>query len=170
MTKRVFDVVVAAASLTVLAVPCALIAWAIKLSSPGRVIYRQRRIGRGGQPFCLYKFRTMRCTERGPQVTVEGDPRITPIGRWLRRWKLDELPQLWNVLRGDMSVVGPRPEVERFVRYYTPEQRRVLDQTPGLAGMAQAGLPVRSGDSSSLPPDGEGLPAVFDAAKNCRGS
>jgi lipopolysaccharide/colanic/teichoic acid biosynthesis glycosyltransferase len=139
--KRLFDVAVAATGLALLAVPFAVIALAIKVSSPGTVFYRQKRIGRGGQPFWLYKFRSMRNAEGGAQVTVDGDQRITAVGRVLRRWKLDELPQLYNVLRGEMSLVGPRPEVERFVRRYTAEQRLLLEQTPGLAGLAQLVYP-----------------------------
>ena len=139
--KRLFDIVISATGLALLAVPFAVIALAIKLSSPGTVFYRQKRMGRGGRPFWLYKFRSMGNTEGGAQVTVDGDPRITAVGRVLRRWKLDELPQLYNILRGDMSVVGPRPEVERFVRSYTAEQRLVLEQTPGLAGLAQLVYP-----------------------------
>jgi lipopolysaccharide/colanic/teichoic acid biosynthesis glycosyltransferase len=135
--KRTFDILVSAVGLAVLALPFAVISLVIKLSSTGPIFYRQQRIGRGGQPFWLYKFRTMSVGGGGPLVTAEGDPRITPVGRVLRRWKLDELPQLWNVLRGDIGVVGPRPEVERFVRYYTPEQRHLLEQTPGLAGISQ---------------------------------
>jgi lipopolysaccharide/colanic/teichoic acid biosynthesis glycosyltransferase len=134
--KRLFDVVVSATGLTLLAVPFAVIAIIIKVSSPGTVFYRQKRMGRGGRPFWLYKFRSMRATEGGAQVTVDGDPRVTAVGRVLRRWKLDELPQLYNILRGEMSVVGPRPEVERFVQHYTAEQRLVLEPTPGLAGLA----------------------------------
>jgi lipopolysaccharide/colanic/teichoic acid biosynthesis glycosyltransferase len=139
--RRSFDIVVSAVGLILLAFPFAVIALAIKLSSPGPVFYRQRRIGRGEQPFCLYKFRTMHGREDGPLITVEGDPRITQVGRALRRWKLDELPQLWNVLRGDMSIIGPRPEVEQLVRYYTLEQRRLLEKTPGLAGLSQLVYP-----------------------------
>jgi lipopolysaccharide/colanic/teichoic acid biosynthesis glycosyltransferase len=135
--KRSFDIVVSAVALILLAFPFAVIALAIKLSSAGPVFYQQQRIGRGEQPFCFYKFRTMHVRGDGPLITVGGDPRITQVGRALRRWKLDELPQLWNVFRGDMSIIGPRPEVERFVRYYTPEQRRLLQQTPGLAGLSQ---------------------------------
>jgi lipopolysaccharide/colanic/teichoic acid biosynthesis glycosyltransferase len=141
LLRRSFDIVVSAVGLILLACPFAVIALAIKLSSPGPVFYRQQRIGRGEQPFCLYKFRTMRVRADGPLITVEGDPRITRVGRSLRRWKLDELPQLWNVLRGDMSIIGPRPEVERLVRYYTPEQRRLLDYTPGIAGLSQLVYP-----------------------------
>src|SRR5919109_3422847 len=139
--KRSFDLVVSTVGLLLCAFPFAVVALAIKLSSTGPVFYRQQRIGRGEQPFCLYKFRTMRVRGGGPLITVEGDPRITPVGRALRRWKLDELPQLWNVLRGDMSVIGPRPEVGRLVRHYTPEQRRILEQTPGIAGLSQLVYP-----------------------------
>jgi lipopolysaccharide/colanic/teichoic acid biosynthesis glycosyltransferase len=139
--KRWFDILFALAALGLLAVPFAVIGLATKLSSRGPIFFRQLRIGRGGKPFWLYKFRTMYVTEGGSLVTVEGDPRITSVGRLLRRWKLDELPQFWNVLRGEMSVIGPRPEVERYVAHYTPEQRRLLGQTPGLAGLSQLVYP-----------------------------
>ena len=142
--KRSFDIAVSAVGLALLALPFAVIALAIKLRSTGPVFYRQERIGRGGKPFHLYKFRTMHVRAAGPPITVEGDPRITGVGRALRRWKLDELPQLWNVVRGDMSIIGPRPEVERLVRYYTPEQRRLLEQTPGLAGLSQLVYPYEA--------------------------
>jgi len=127
--------------LLVLGLPMVFITIAIKLLDSGPVLYCQRRVGRGGQPFWLYKFRTMKVSKSGAVVTVEGDGRITPIGRFLRRWKLDELPQLWNILRGEMSVVGPRPEVQRFVDLYTPEQRRLLQQNPGLASLSQLVYP-----------------------------
>jgi lipopolysaccharide/colanic/teichoic acid biosynthesis glycosyltransferase len=105
------------------------------------VIFTQQRVGRFGRPFLLYKFRTMHVLSSGSEVTAEGDRRIYPLGRWLRRWKVDELPQFWNVFRGDMAVVGPRPEVPRFVRHYTTEQRRLLDHKPGLASMSQLMYP-----------------------------
>jgi lipopolysaccharide/colanic/teichoic acid biosynthesis glycosyltransferase len=139
--KRLFDILFSLVGLGLLALPFAVIGPAVKLSSRGPVFYRQQRIGRGGKPFWLYKFRTMYVGEGGSLVTVEGDSRITPLGRVLRRWKLDELPQLWNVLVGEMSVIGPRPEVERYVSHYTPEQRRLLEQTPGLAGLSQLVYP-----------------------------
>jgi lipopolysaccharide/colanic/teichoic acid biosynthesis glycosyltransferase len=142
--KRSFDILVSTVGLVFLAFPFAVIALAIKLSSSGPVFYRQQRVGRGEQPFCLYKFRTMHVRASGPLITVEGDPRITKVGRVLRRWKLDELPQLLNVFRGDMSIIGPRPEVEQLVRYYTPEQRRLLEQTPGLAGLSQLVYPYEA--------------------------
>jgi lipopolysaccharide/colanic/teichoic acid biosynthesis glycosyltransferase len=134
--KRCFDVVVAGIALLVLFVPLLLVAVLVKVTSRGPVLYRQQRVGRGGRLFWLYKFRTMRPGDSGPQVTADGDARVTPIGRLLRRSKIDELPQLWNVVRGDMSVIGPRPEVPRFVQHYTPEERCLLEQTPGLAGLS----------------------------------
>jgi lipopolysaccharide/colanic/teichoic acid biosynthesis glycosyltransferase len=144
--KRYFDIVVSAIGLFILTVPLLIVALAVKLCSKGPVLFFQERIGRDGVPFRLYKFRTMRTrtTTQGPAVTPEGDTRVTAIGHVLRRWKVDELPQLWNVLRGDMSIVGPRPEVERFVRHYSPTERRILRQTPGLAGMATLVYPEES--------------------------
>ena len=110
----------------------------MKLSSRGPVLFSQERVGRGGRPFRLLKFRSMRpgSESAGALVTGKGDPRVTSVGRWLRRTKLDELPQLWNVVRGDMSLVGPRPEVPRYVAYYTPEQHRVLEVRPGITDPA----------------------------------
>ncbi len=95
-------------------------------------LYRQRRVGRNGKAFTLVKLRTMRTSTGGPQITRGGDDRVTPVGRLLRRTKLDELPELWNVLRGDMSFVGPRPEVERFVQTEDPRWREILRVRPGL--------------------------------------
>ena len=107
------------------------------LTSGHPVLFAQERVGRRGRPFRLFKFRTMRTgADRGLPITAEGDIRITRLGRLLRPAKLDELPQLWNVLRGDMSLVGPRPEVPRYVAAYTPEQRGVLDARPGLTDPA----------------------------------
>jgi lipopolysaccharide/colanic/teichoic acid biosynthesis glycosyltransferase len=141
MLNRVFDIIVSSIALYVLAVPLALLALTIGIVDGGPVFYRQVRIGRNGKPFWFYKFRTMKVSAGGSLVTSEGDPRVTRIGRILRRWKLDELPQLWNILRGDMGIVGPRPEAERLVRQYTPEQQRILEITPGLAGMSQLVYP-----------------------------
>ncbi|MEM8929600.1 MAG: sugar transferase [Acidobacteriota bacterium] len=109
-----------------------LIAVAIRATSPGPALFRQQRVGRGGRPFTLVKFRTMRTDSGGPQVTAAGDPRITPIGRILRRTKLDELPELWNVLVGDMAFVGPRPEVPEAVDLDAEPWRRVLSARPGV--------------------------------------
>ncbi len=110
----------------------------IKLDSSGLVFYRQQRIGLKGIPFFLLKFRTMRpASDREGLLTVGSqDSRITRAGYWLRKYKIDELPQLWNVLKGEMSIVGPRPEVEKYVRLYTPEQRLVLNVKPGLTDLA----------------------------------
>jgi lipopolysaccharide/colanic/teichoic acid biosynthesis glycosyltransferase len=135
--KRALDLSVAAGALVLLAPFLALVAVAVRASSPGPVLFRQRRIGRGGEPFWLYKFRTMRQDAGGPAITSAGDRRITPAGAWLRHWKLDELPQLYNVLRGDMSLVGPRPEVPHYVRLYDEEQRQVLAARPGITGPSQ---------------------------------
>jgi lipopolysaccharide/colanic/teichoic acid biosynthesis glycosyltransferase len=144
MNKRLFDIAASAVGLAFVAIPFAIVAVAIKLSSPGPVFYRQQRVGRDGRLFWLYKFRTMPVDARGPSITVEGDPRITRIGHVLRRYKIDELPQLWNILCGEMSIVGLRPEVERLVRHYSPEQRRILQQTPGLASLSQLVYPYEA--------------------------
>lgn len=137
--KRVFDSVAAAAGLLALAPLLLLIAAWIKLDSPGPVFFRQQRVGQGGRPFRIHKFRTMRHAphDAGAQITVGDDARITRAGRLLRAAKLDELPQLIDVLRGDMSLVGPRPEVPRYVALYPPELRaRVLAVRPGITDPA----------------------------------
>ncbi len=105
---------------------------AIALTSPGPVIFRQQRVGRNGQLFVLYKLRTMRMLHDGPQVTARGDDRVTAVGKILRRAKVDELPELWNVLRGDMSLVGPRPEVPRYVDLADDRWGLVLQWRPGI--------------------------------------
>ena len=135
MSKRIFDVVLAALGLCVLMPLLAVIAVLIKRDSPGPVFFRQERVGRYGRLFRIHKFRTMvaDAPARGLAITVGKDPRITRTGAWLRRTKLDELPQLWDVLRGDMSLVGPRPEVPRYVALYPPELReQVLAVRPGI--------------------------------------
>lgn len=140
--KRLFDVAAASVGLLMLCPIMFLIALAIKLKSPGPAIYSQTRIGKYGRPFRLYKFRSMVVdAERlGSSVTTGCDPRITPIGRILRRTKLDELPQLWNVLRGDMSLVGPRPDVPEIVDMYTPQMRKILNVRPGITSIASLHL------------------------------
>jgi lipopolysaccharide/colanic/teichoic acid biosynthesis glycosyltransferase len=105
---------------------------AIMLTSPGPIIFRQQRVGRNGRLFVLYKLRTMRVAQDGPQVTASGDQRVTTIGRVLRRTKVDELPELWNVVRGDMSLVGPRPEVPRYVDLNDDRWGLVLQSRPGI--------------------------------------
>ncbi|HVO71270.1 MAG TPA: sugar transferase [Aggregatilineaceae bacterium] len=138
MLKRAFDIAASALGLTVLSPLLLFIALVSRLTSTGPVFYKATRIGRCGRAFRLYKFRSMvaDADQRGPGITTSGDPRITPIGRLLRRTKLDELPQLWNVLRGDMSLVGPRPEDPRYVAFYTPTQRAILDVRPGITSLA----------------------------------
>src|SRR4051812_26245679 len=126
MGPRLFDRALAAGALLVLSVPLAVVAALIKATSAGPAIYRQERIGRDGRPFNLYKLRTMRCDVAGASVTIATDSRVTPLGRILRRLKIDELPQLWNIVKGDMAVIGPRPEVRRFVQRYSVEERRIL--------------------------------------------
>ena len=137
MAKRLFDVVLSALGLLLLAPLLLLIALWVKLDSPGPVLFRQERVGRNGRPFLIHKFRTMRVDKAGPQITVGADPRITRSGRLLRASKLDELPQLWDVLRGAMSLVGPRPEVPRYVAMYPAELREiVLSVRPGITDLA----------------------------------
>src|SRR5262245_62023246 len=136
--KRLFDIVAAAAGLIVLCPLFAIIAVVIKWDSDGPVFFRQSRIGRHFRPFLIYKFRTMLSDAPaiGPLLTVGHDPRITRVGRWLRRTKLDELPQLINILTGDMSFVGPRPEVERYVRLFQTEYAEMLQVRPGITDLA----------------------------------
>ena len=138
MLKRVFDILFATVLLLLLFPLLTLFALAVSFSSPGGAFFRQVRVGKEGRPFRLLKFRTMRPgSEAQGQLTIGGrDPRITGVGYFLRKTKLDELPQLWNVLIGDMSVVGPRPEVPKYVAVYSFEQRAVLSVRPGITGMA----------------------------------
>ena len=138
MARRAFDVLAAGAGLLVLAPLFAVVAVAIAATSPGPVFFRQERVGRGGAPFRIFKFRSMRVDAEavGGQLTVGGDPRVTRVGALRRATKIDELPQLINVLRGEMALVGPRPEVPRYVALYTPAQRRVLDVRPGITDPA----------------------------------
>jgi lipopolysaccharide/colanic/teichoic acid biosynthesis glycosyltransferase/nucleoside-diphosphate-sugar epimerase len=163
--KRIFDVVASASGLVLAAPLLCLIACAVKLTSRGPVLFRQNRAGKGGVPFAIVKFRTMAQNAKacGPGITARGDTRITPLGRFLRRHKLDELPQLWNVLIGEMSLVGPRPEVPRYVARYTRRQRSVLALRPGITGpdavayrdeeslLAAAADPVRFYEDAILP-------------------
>lgn len=137
--KRVFDIIFASVFI-ILSLPfLPLISLLIKLESKGPVIFKQIRIGKDGKPFTIYKFRSLRCDsgvyERSP--TAESDPRITRVGKWLRRFSLDELPQFINVLKGDMSVVGPRPEMPYVVENYTPIEKQRLKVRPGLTGIWQ---------------------------------
>ena len=135
MAKRVFDLLGASLALLLLSPLMLAIALAIKLDSRGPVFFRQQRVGRHGALFGIHKFRSMAADapQRGPALTVGDDPRITRVGRWLRRTRLDELPQLLDVLAGRMSLVGPRPEVPQYVVHYPPQLReRALSVRPGI--------------------------------------
>ena len=134
---RLFDILASLAGLAVTLPLYSLMALAIKLDSPGPVFYRQVRVGLDGRPFTILKFRTMvNDAEREGSITVKEDTRVTRVGRWFRRFEVDELPTLLNVLKGDMSIVGPRPEVPEYVQLYTQEQRRVLSVRPGITSHA----------------------------------
>jgi lipopolysaccharide/colanic/teichoic acid biosynthesis glycosyltransferase len=140
LVKRVIDVAAASLLLVVLAPLMAAIAVAVRATSPGEALFRQARVGRNGKPFTIYKFRTMvRDAPRSPlgSYCYANDPRITRVGRALRATSLDELPQLLNVVRGDMSFVGPRPDLPHHAERYTAAQRRRLDVRPGITGWAQ---------------------------------
>lgn len=139
MAKRAFDLLFSVIGLAVLSPLFAYVSWRIKRDSPGPVMFRQERVGRNGQTFFIHKFRTMthRAGESSRQITVSDDPRITDVGRWLRRYKVDELPQLIDVLVGNMSFVGPRPEVPKYVALYPDDVRRVvLSVRPGITDLA----------------------------------
>jgi lipopolysaccharide/colanic/teichoic acid biosynthesis glycosyltransferase len=146
--KRFFDVVVSTILLGLALPGMALVALAIRIGDGGPVFFFQRRVGRGGREFFIWKFRTMRqdAERLGPALTSAGDPRITRVGKLLRATKLDELPQLVNVLRGEMSLVGPRPEVPKYVAFYDESQRRALDVRPGITDPAS----LRFFDESEL--------------------
>ena len=136
--KRMFDILVSGIGLLCLSPLLLIVAIWIKLDSPGPVFYRQVRVGRYNKDFRIFKFRSMRIgSDKGSLVTIGGrDPRITRSGYFIRKFKIDELPQLINVLVGDMSLVGPRPEVRHYVNYWTPEQMHVLDVRPGITDPA----------------------------------
>lgn len=136
--KRLFDVIASISGLIVLSPLFFLLAVWIKCDSRGPVFYRQVRVGRGNRDFRIFKFRSMRVgADKGSLVTIGGrDPRITRSGYYIRKYKFDEFPQLINVFLGDMSLVGPRPEVRHYVDYWTPEQMRVLDVRPGITDPA----------------------------------
>jgi exopolysaccharide biosynthesis polyprenyl glycosylphosphotransferase len=153
--KRLLDVAVALAGLALAAPVMALVALAVRLDSPGPVFFRQERVGRRGKPFTLWKFRSMDvdAEKEGARWATLRDPRVTRVGRFIRATRLDELPQLWNVLAGDMSLVGPRPEREHFVQLLAErcpfyEQRQVV--RPGLTGWAQIKAPYASSFEESI--------------------
>lgn len=138
MMKRLFDIVASGLGLIVLSPLFLILAIWIKLDSKGPVFYRQVRVGYKNKDFRIFKFRSMRVgADKGSLVTIGGrDPRVTKSGYWIRKFKLDELPQLINVFIGDMSLVGPRPEVRHYVDYWTPEQMHMLDVRPGITDPA----------------------------------
>jgi lipopolysaccharide/colanic/teichoic acid biosynthesis glycosyltransferase len=147
--KRAIDIVGALVGLVLLSPVFAVVAVIIRFDSRGPVFFRQERVGRGGRPFGIFKFRSMSvgAAGMGAALTVHEDKRVTPFGGFLRRRKLDELPQLINVLAGDMSLVGPRPEVPEFIKYYAPEQRAIiLSMKPGMTDYAA----IRFRDESAL--------------------
>jgi lipopolysaccharide/colanic/teichoic acid biosynthesis glycosyltransferase len=135
--RRWIDIVVAGLGLILLLPAIVVIALAILISSGRPILFAQKRLGRYGREFVLLKFRTMKMTaQSGPGLTRDGDSRVTGIGRWLRKRKLDELPQLFNVLKGEMTLVGPRPDLDQFWSQAGAEERRVLELTPGVTGAA----------------------------------
>ncbi|MEW2358031.1 sugar transferase [Spirillospora sp. NPDC029432] len=149
--RRVLDVLGALAGLVLLSFPLLLVYVLVRTSSPGPGVFRQTRVGQGGRPFTMYKFRTMRQGVGGLTVTANCDPRLTRIGKVLREWSLDELPQLVNVLRGQMTLVGPRPETYDLAVHYDPATRWIFDHRPGLTGLSE----VRFRDFDVLPPGEE---------------
>ncbi|HEV7164548.1 MAG TPA: sugar transferase [Gammaproteobacteria bacterium] len=138
LSKRALDLALVIIAMPVLILVFLIVSLAIKMDDGGPVFFVQERVGHRGTMFQILKFRTMieNAERKGPLITVAGDARITRVGRWLRSSKFDELPQLINVLRGEMSLVGPRPEVPRYVRMYTTEQRKILDLKPGITDPA----------------------------------
>lgn len=153
--RRLLDFLVSVIGLVVLAPLFVLIAVWVKIDSAGPVLHRAQRVGKGGKLFRVYKFRSMQAgaASAGPGITRQDDPRVTRTGRWLRKTKLDEFPQLINVARGEMSLVGPRPEAPRYVACYTPEQRNVLEFLPGITSAAS--LRYRDEEAMLNTPDWE---------------
>jgi lipopolysaccharide/colanic/teichoic acid biosynthesis glycosyltransferase len=139
VAKRVLDLVISALGLVLLSPLMLVLGIWIKLDSKGPIFYRGERVGKDGRPFLMYKFRTMvvEADRVGPAITFRDDPRITKVGEFLRRTKLDELPQMINVLKGEMSMVGPRPEDPSYVAHYNAHQREVLRVKPGITGLTQ---------------------------------
>jgi lipopolysaccharide/colanic/teichoic acid biosynthesis glycosyltransferase len=138
LSQRIIDILATAAGLLLLSPVFLIIGVAVKLQDGGPVFYRSKRVGMGGRLFSIYKFRSMvqGADTMGGGLTVKGDRRVTAVGRFLRATKLDELPQLWNVFKGDMSLVGARPENPGYVARYTPEQREILRYRPGVTSPA----------------------------------
>ena len=146
--KRVFDILMATIGLILLSPLFLLVAVLIKLDSAGRIFFRQERIGKRFRPFLIYKFRTMveNAAQIGTEITYGNDPRITRIGRLLRKTKIDELPQIINVLKGEMSLVGPRPEIRQYVEFFQRDYEEILKVRPGISDMAS----LKYSDEASL--------------------
>ena len=138
LAKRLFDLSLSAAALVLILPLLTAIALIAKLTSPGPILYRGKRIGLHGKPFFILKFRTMvpNAESLGGSATAADDPRLTRVGKFLRRFKFDELPQLFNVIKGEMSLVGPRPEVQKYVDQYSSEERQILAVLPGITDWA----------------------------------
>ncbi|MDU5107134.1 sugar transferase [Clostridium sp.] len=136
--KRIFDFLVSLVGIIILSPIFIIVSIAIKIDSRGSILFLQKRVGKDGKEFNIYKFRTMvtDAEKLGKQITIGNDSRITKVGAFLRKFKIDELPQLFNVLLGDMSLVGPRPEVPKYVALYNDEQKKVLSIRPGITDMA----------------------------------
>ncbi len=170
MAKRLFDLIAAGLGLALLALPGLLVALAIKLDSPGPVFFRQERVGRGGRPFRIHKFRTMRVdAERHGQLTVGTDARITRVGAFLRAHRLDELPQLLDVVQGTMSLVGPRPEVPRYVAHYPAALKDVvLSVRPGITDPASLRFRNESAQlAAAADPEREYIDVILPAKLAC---
>lgn len=134
--KRSFDVILSGIGILIFLPFGLLIALFIKCDSRGPVFFKQKRVGLNGKLFDLIKFRTMKCHMTGLKITSADDPRVTRVGKYLRKWKIDEIPQLINTIKGDMSLVGPRPEVPDYIQFYDTEQLKVLSVRPGITDLA----------------------------------
>jgi lipopolysaccharide/colanic/teichoic acid biosynthesis glycosyltransferase len=134
--KRIFDMLASALGLIVLSPVFLIIAVLIKLRMPGPVLFKQKRMGKNNRPFTIIKFRSMTVDHHGSTISVKGESRITPLGAFLRKHKLDELPELWNVVKGEMSLVGPRPDTREYTERLVDEERLILQLRPGITGPA----------------------------------
>jgi lipopolysaccharide/colanic/teichoic acid biosynthesis glycosyltransferase len=161
MLKRAMDVIVAVLALVILSLPLVVIALLVVLDSPGPVFYRAQRVGYRGRPLRMLKFRKMHADATGGALTLAEDERFTRVGRWLVRGHLDELPQLWHVVRGEMSLVGPRPESPSFVAHYAEEYEVILQVRPGLTGYTQVAFARESAILDPEDPRGHYLNAVL---------
>jgi lipopolysaccharide/colanic/teichoic acid biosynthesis glycosyltransferase len=136
LSKRIFDILASTIGLIIITPGLLIIAILIKIQMPGPVIFKQQRIGRNGQPFTIFKFRSMILDHHGSTISIKGEQRITPLGAFLRKYKLDELPELWNVVKGDMSLVGPRPDMPDYANLLVGEEELILKLRPGITGPA----------------------------------